>query len=196
MPSPVHEVAIRRFESVLNLKIVGMGLFDELCYMGTTTYQGKGNRKQPDSAFQPQSLRPHITDWPTLVIECGVSQSLPDLTRDAHWWFENFRGKVQTVLLFSINRTKRKIHIQQWEMGEEEEANLQVTCLDPDSTGTRPKCIRTIDIVTADAAGASLQLSFEKLFLRKAEKGKGEEDIIFTTQDLERFAAHVWSAPQ
>ena len=78
-------------------------------------------------------------------------------------------------------------------MGEEEEANLPVTCLDPDSTGTSPKCIRTIDIVSADAAGACLQLSFEKLFLRKPNKG--ETDIVFSTEDLEKLGAYVWRSP-
>ena len=57
---------------------------------------------------------------------------------------------------------------------------------------TKAKCIRTIDIVEADAAGASLQLSFEHLFLRKPNKG--ETDIVFSTEDLERLAAHVWSS--
>ena len=56
------------------------------------------------------------------------------------------------------------------------------------------KSIHTIDIVEADAAGGSLHLSFEHLFLRKPNKG--EADIIFSTQDLERFAAYVWRASQ
>ena len=54
----------------------------------------------------------------------------------------------------------------------------------------KARCIRAIDIVEADAAGGSFQLSFEHLFLRKPIKG--ETDIIFSTQDLEEFAAYVW----
>ena len=143
--------------------------------MRTTTYRGIGNRKQPDCAFQPRSPRPDLADWPTLVVECGVSQSLPDLRRDSNWWFTNSAAQVKTVLLFSLSEKKRKIHIEQWEMREE------------------VKCIRTIDIVEADAAGASLQLSFEHLFLRKPSKG--ETDIVFSTEDLEELGDYVWSSP-
>ena len=140
--------------------------------MRTTTYQGIDCGKEPDCAFRPLSFRPYETDWPTLVVECGVSQSLRDLRRDSSWWFTNSAAEVKNVLLFSVSEMKRKIPIEQWEMREE------------------PRCIRAIDIVETDAAGASLQLSFENLFLRKPNKG--EADIVFSTEDLERLAAHVW----
>ena len=172
MPGLVHEVARTQFELELILKLAEMGLQYELCNMGSTTYQGIGKRKEADSAFKPLFSRPYKTDWPTLVIECGVSESIKDLRRDSNSWFTNSAAQVKTALLFSISENKRKIHIEQWEMRKE------------------AKCIQTIDIVEADAAGASLQLSFEHLFLRKPMKG--ETDIVFSTEDLERLAAYVW----
>jgi len=172
MPSIAPELACTQFELKLVLKLAEMGLQDELLNIRSTTIQGIQCRKEADSAFQPWSSRPYKTDWPTLVIECGVSESINRLRGDSNWWFTNSAAQVKTVLLFSVSEKKRKIHIEQWEMRKE------------------AKCIWTIDIVGADAAGASLQLSFEHLFLRKP--GKDEMDLIFTTQDLERFAANVW----
>ena len=168
---PAHEVTCAEFQMMMAFKLEEMGLRKELCDMRTTKYQGKGSGKQPDCAFRPLSFRPYKTDWPTLVVECGVSQSLPDLKRDSNWWFTNSEAQVKNVLLFSLSEMKRKIHIEQWEMREE------------------PRCIQAIDIIEADAGG-SFQLSFEHLFLRKPRKG--ETDIIFSTQDLEEFAAYVW----
>ena len=52
------------------------------------------------------------------------------------------------------------------------------------------KCIRTIDIIEANATGDSLRLGFGHLFLRKPNKG--EADIVFSTEDLEGLAAYVW----
>ena len=172
MPGPAHEVACAEFQFLLKTKVAAMGLGNELCDMRTTKYQGIDCGKEPDCSFRPLSFRPYKTDLPTLLVEFGVSQSLPDLKRDSNWWFTNSAAGVKNVLLFSVSEMKRKIHIEQWEMREEE------------------KCIRTIDIVEADAAGGSLQLRFENLFFRKPSKG--EMDIIFSTQDLEEFGAYVW----
>ena len=172
MPGLAHEVTRGQFELELAFKLAEMGLRYELCYMGSTTRKGIGSGKEPDSSFKPLSYRPYKTDWPTLVVECGVSQSLKKLRRDSDWWFTNSEAQVKTVLLFSVSEKKRKIHIEQWEMRKQ------------------AKCIHTIDIVEADAAGGSLHLSFEHLFLRKPNKG--EADIVFSTEDLERLAAHVW----
>ena len=130
------------------------------------------SRKEPDCAFRPLSFRPYKTNWPTLVVECGVSQSLKKLRRDSNWWFMSSAAQIKTVLLFSVSEMEIKIHIEQWVMREE------------------AKSICIIDIVEADTAGGYLQLSFEQLFLRKPNKG--EADILFSTEDLERLAAHVW----
>ena len=172
MPGLAHEVTRGLFDTILAIKLAAMGLDQELGYMGSITYQGMGSRKEANSTFRPLLPRPYVTDWPTLVIECGVPESLKNLRRDSNWWFANSAAQVKTVLLFSVSEKERKINIEQWEMH------------------TEAKCIGTIDIIETDAAGASLRLSFENLFLRKPSKG--EMDIIFSTQDLEELAAHVW----
>jgi len=188
MPGEEHEVAVAHFEIALALKLTEMGVLKELRFLRSTVRQGICNRKEPDSSFRPRLARPSRADWSTLVIECGVSQSLKRLRAVCNWWFENSRGQVKTVLLFAINLKTRKIHIEQWEACAT--VNLPITGSHHDSDWTKPECISTIDIIEADAGSASLRLNFKKLFLR--EPGQGEMDILFTTEDLESLAADVW----
>ena len=192
MLSAVHELACTAFEAALIVKLAEMGLYTQLGNVRSATFQGILSRKEVDSAFKPPLSRPNKTDWPTLVIECGVSESIACLRIDSAWWLENSGGQVKTVLLFSVSESKRKIHIEQWEICSV--PNLQDTRDHPNTTRTGPGSIHTIDIIATDAAGASLELNFEKLFHHKP--GKGEKDIIFTTQDLEIYADHVWGCAQ
>jgi len=188
MPGNVDTLACTGFELELYRKLTAMELQYELRNMRDTTYHGISNAKEADSSFKPLSFRPSATDWPTLAIEHGVSQSIKALRAAANWWFENSMGQVKIILLFSISDKKRKIHIEQWEM--EATANLQIRHGYYEPDGLRPKCISTIEIVEGDAQSASLQLGFQNLFLR--EPGQDEVDMIFTPPDLERFAACVW----
>jgi len=189
MAGPLHAMAVARFEGILTLKLDRMGLFDELCFMRDALYHGIGNGKKPDAAFRPRSSRPFATHWPTLIMECGVSQSLKRLRVDAHWWLTNSMGQVKIVLLLSISKKKRKIRIEQWEMGVP--PNLEITDSRNEPNREVPECTRVIEIVEGNAGSASLPLSFQKLFLR--EPGAGEMDITFTTQDLEGLASYIWA---
>src|SRR5271170_4913428 len=45
-----------------------------------------------DSSFRPSSHRPNNTDWPTIVIESGVSETLRHLRFDADWWLRKSGG--------------------------------------------------------------------------------------------------------
>ncbi|PWW80010.1 hypothetical protein C7212DRAFT_37301, partial [Tuber magnatum] len=115
MAGVVHELAPGRFALSFWERVAGMGLQDKLDPINSTTFQGVAAKKEADSAFKPAS-RPLKTDWPTLVLECGLSESLARLRVDAHWWLENSVRDVKIVLLFSICATPRRIHLEQWEM--------------------------------------------------------------------------------
>jgi len=188
MPGKAHQFACKGFEAALVLKLAEMGLQHELRNAGATTYQGIGCAGEADSSYIPRSSRPLRADWPTLVIEYGVSQSLKHLCADASWWLTSSPGQVKIVLLFSISEKNRKIHIEQWEMGTG--SDEQITDSQDNPQPTRPECVKTIEIAETNARGAFLQLSFQKLFLREPEAG--EMDIVFSIEDLERFAANAW----
>ncbi|PWW72251.1 hypothetical protein C7212DRAFT_337561, partial [Tuber magnatum] len=80
-----------------------------------TTYPGAESEKEADSAIRPTAFRPLETDWPTVVSECGVSESLQRLRTDSNWWLANSAHDIKIVLLISVNKPQRKIHLEQWE---------------------------------------------------------------------------------
>ncbi|PUU72475.1 hypothetical protein B9Z19DRAFT_666532 [Tuber borchii] len=196
MAGPVQALASKGFGTRLDMKIAGMGLIDDIGRVDSATYRANGSQNEADCAWKPRSCRPLKTDWPTVIIECGVSQSRDRLEVDAHWWFENSGGQVKMVLVISFSETKREIHVQQWEMTTIR--NLHVTEDQPGPTSTAPTITGEFDLVAGVSNKASLMLNFERFFLRPPAKGNGqrEGDIVFSRQELERYATHVWNYAQ
>ncbi|OJJ31599.1 hypothetical protein ASPWEDRAFT_176664 [Aspergillus wentii DTO 134E9] len=54
--------------------------------------------------------------WPTLVIETGISESLPRLRNDANWWFNNSSGAVRIVLVIAVSKARKEITIEKWQL--------------------------------------------------------------------------------
>src|SRR5277367_3556778 len=104
VPTAKHEAAHRTFSDQLFFEAGLMGLRWELFNIGAETYKPALMSKEGDSAFKPGSIRPLDTDWPTIVIESGWSESLTKLREDARRWLENSGGEVKIVLLISIGR--------------------------------------------------------------------------------------------
>jgi len=170
------------------IKLLEMGLDDKLHNWRAGTHKGVGCGGEADSSFIPLSTRGLRTDWPTLAVEHGVSQSLKGLRGDASWWLTSSNGLVKIVLLFSISEKNRKIQIEQWEMSAGPDEQITGRKQDPDQM--RPECVKRIEIHETNARRAFLELSFEKLFLR--EPVSGEMNILFSTKDLARYAAYAW----
>jgi len=192
MAGQVQEMTSKGLGGRLNNKIGEMGLFEDICLMGSTTFKGNRSQKEADCAWKPWKSRPLGNDWPTLVIDCGVSQSRDRLVADAHWWFENSGGQGTIVLLISYSESKKEIRLQQWEL---------VTIPDPHATPgqprptrTAPAIIREIDLVAGIPNKASLTLNFESIFLRPPAKGEG--DFTFSRKELQRFSTNVWEGGQ
>ena len=173
-----------------------MGLLDDIGRMDSTTYQANGSQKEADCAWKPWPFRPFEIDWPTVVIECGVSQSHDRLEVDAQWWFEKSGGQVNIVFVISFSKTKKEIHFQQWEMVTT--PNPHVTKDQSKPTRTTPTLMREFDLVAGVSNDTSLMLNFEKLFLRPPAQSEGhpEGDIVFSQQELERYATQVWNHAQ
>jgi hypothetical protein len=62
---------------------------NDLAEVLLATYLGRTVSKEGDSCYCPLGTRPNADDWPTLVIEAGVSESLTKLREDAKWWLTN-----------------------------------------------------------------------------------------------------------
>jgi len=191
-----HESAHGDFASMIVEQALLMGLRRELAFCGATRYQGRDVEKEADSAYKPRSLRPLRTDRPTIILECGVSERLHKLRIDASWWLSNSGGDVNIVLIFSIKRTTRTIHIEKWE-------NAPAPLSRPHTRSTQPGAlvptrIQQIVISPGGVQGGPLILRFDKIFLRPPNPNATlpEQDLIFTAQDLQTYATDVWNGAQ
>jgi len=193
-----------------------MGLQSELLPVGGSEFPHRDNdgnliaQGEGDSGRKPFTKRPLGTDFPTLVIEAGYSQSWASLRAKGRWWFESSDYAVKIVLLMKMDRSTAQIRIEKWKAMEQPRTR-------PSRAITRamaaqvvpsvsPECVQTVDIIRAASVGdhdprrflpnsyrvtrGLLCLEFEDLFLRRP--GPGEHDIVFGTKELQEFAVRFW----
>jgi len=197
VPSREHERVNRAFTHDFARRIEHMGLtdIDDLCDMGGTTYTGRSTKKEADSCWRPVATRPNPLDWPTLVFEVGVSETLRKLRNDVRWWLANSQGRVKIVLLFKIDRVARTIHIEKWECRPVTPTYALRSNRPPVQVPTQ---IQTVDIdangvVTGSppATTPPLVLHFQNILLRQPVPP--EQDVIYTAQNLQRLANGIWA---
>ena len=166
LPSLAHNWAFTRFTTLFNLKATAMGISDfDYNWLGNLTYRGVRQDKQLDECFFA-STYVEYDDWPVLVIETGVSETIRLLQRDAVWWFDQ-HSEVRYVLLVSLDTAGRKITIEKWEQAHQPDTRSNV--LEPLAT----------EVVTIDKDGVTgcLWLSFSTLF--KQDPGPSQHDFQF-----------------
>ena len=155
---------------------------------GAATFQGLGSKNEAGATFIPILSENPSRRWPTVVFGGGISESLERMRVDSRWWLESSLGWVKIVILISISKSERKIHIEQWEMPAV--LNRRVTQAHPHPVREVTK-IHEVDIIGGVATGAPLRLDFEKIYRRPP--GPGEGDTVYTAQGLEEWAAIIWS---
>lgn len=115
---PTHQdvVAHRTLDRKISGQFDAMNIdIDEFLPLGATRYVGPtASEKEADSSFKNPVVRPRQSDRPTLVIESGMSQSMPRLRQDAAWWMANSGGQVQIVLLIKVTRDTRCMVIEKY----------------------------------------------------------------------------------
>ena len=167
----------------------------------TTTHPGTYSRKgkQPDQCFWPVTRQPtggQLREWPTLVIETGVSESLPKLREDALWWFQNSNGDVRIVLLLSINKNQRTALLEKWQLAPTNTPQ-PMTRITPNRLRQQvpppmPPLVRQIQqpfahqeiqLTQTTMTGGPLVLPFEALFCRPPQGT--EVDITLAQQELQ-----------
>jgi len=185
-PGLVHGLAKRRLANMFNEKVVEMGLGNGLAELDCVAFEGRVSSKEADCTWTPHPRYCDPSDWPTVVIECGISKSIERLEMEAGWWLDNSGGEVKIVLVISISQADRKISLDQWELATA--PNLEVS--EDRSTITVPTKTGHVEIVDGMVTGAPLRLDFKKIFL--SDPGEGQGDIVFTPKDLEEYADDVW----
>jgi hypothetical protein len=210
LPSAVHERAHGNLANKVVTAVARMGIPDgELDFVGASRFRGRRSSKEGDSAFRPYSFRPNETDWPTIVIESGVSESLR-LRFDASWWLTESGGDVKIVIIISVQRAKSRLKIEKWEHAPSR--SLLPLRTPPNNLNNNPNNlirqlptkVQEITIVSNTVAGAPLPaviggpftvtgaplvLEFDKIFLRPAVLP--ETDITFNVQELSAWAARL-----
>jgi len=194
MPEIAHQLAAREFGYAFRIKAQEMPLGRALADIGGTRYRGISSGKEADGGFKPWSARPRATDWPTVVCECGVSQSAPHLKADGRWWLENSRGQVYTALLFFVSKFARTIRIEHWEAKTLPKQMVVQSCRHP--LAIIPKIEAKILIDTHSITGAALELDFQKIFFRAPVVAAGERNFTFTIQDIRDYYESVWRVAQ
>lgn len=211
LPKRNHESPKNRFQAHVDDKFTLMGIPRSDREWGGAG-QNEGNvstkGKQPDQKFQPPSRFPapgqQSEPWPTLVIETGASESLQKLREDALWWFNNSNGDVRIVILLKVNKSARKVWLEQWQLAlansprltrakindYRQQNPLPMPPLVQQPFATQQAfALQEIEITPTSATG-QLVLPFWAVFDR-APTGI-ETDLIITPQELTDIARFVF----
>jgi hypothetical protein len=101
MVGVMHEGVAHQFARMFDMKLVLPGVHASLFATGSTRFGRPGGRsKEPYIGYIPLS-RQVEDDWPSFVIEVGVSESLAMLRRDAAFWITNSDGRTCVVIVLS-----------------------------------------------------------------------------------------------
>ena len=130
-----------------------------------------------------------MDDWPTVVFECGVSESLARLRVDAHWWLTNSHRRVKTLIIINASLGEKKLYVEKWQFSEV--PNPHVTRGRPTPTIAMPTCIWGTEIEGSVATEAPLWISFHTVMLRDPIL-EGEIDFVFKEADLAGIAHDMW----
>ncbi|KAE8383165.1 hypothetical protein BDV26DRAFT_277609 [Aspergillus bertholletiae] len=116
VPTNVHEIVHTNIGEEVILQCRGMGIGRaEFLGLGATRYTGPtASNKEADASWKNPTLRPKHVDWPMLVIEVGVSESMPRLRNDAAWWISNSGGQVRIVIVIKVTRATKKVVIEKY----------------------------------------------------------------------------------
>ncbi|KAJ5551755.1 hypothetical protein N7461_006453 [Penicillium sp. DV-2018c] len=119
IPSRYHEKISWLFGLWLSEALGDMGLRAinrDFWFGGSGRSTGRMCDKEPDASFFPgrSPARGAPVPWPSLVVEAGVSESLPQLRTDAQWWYSNSKHATQLVLVISANPTTGDADIEIW----------------------------------------------------------------------------------
>ena len=201
MPAAEHENPHITLGIDLVLALVGMGLPRRCIYaLGGTRFHGRNSSKEADSAYKPAS-RTLKTDWPTIVFESGLSESLARLRLDARWWLTNSGGDVNIVVVISITPAVKRLRFEKWCL-RPAAGNIPATRANPNPNPLVPTRVQDITVTQNPAAqpGGAIQpgpapsytatgaltLEFQDILLRAPVPPEG--NVVFTIADLSQFA--------
>lgn len=135
-----------------------------------------------------------ISYRPTIVVETGLSESLPRLRNDASWWLVKSSRLVKVAIIISISHDGPDILIETWEP-RALSPNRSYALRSRGQNPQRPVKTQEIRMSRSGNArvtvGAPLTIRFFDLFLQ-APAVAVEQDFVLTASGLEVVADEIW----
>lgn len=193
MPSHPHEEAASRFEFLVLERARQMKVVRRILCLAATRIKSDQRDKEADRAWKPRLQR---AEYPTVLLEVGISDTAAKLERDIGWWLDSTGGRAKLGITIDIKPTSGNIYIKSW---------VPAYC-HPRQVGARnvnqhhpPQCTQIIKIKKGAKGqkpvvqGGHLVIPFRDLLL--TEPGEGEHDFVFTGETLLYDVADpVWEA--
>jgi hypothetical protein len=82
--------------------------------LGSAGFKGARRMKEGNEAYKPRT-RTRAYDWPSIVFEVGVYETMAQLQQDAQFWLESSAGDTRIVIIICINQNARSMEIQRWQ---------------------------------------------------------------------------------
>ncbi|GBF64280.1 hypothetical protein TMEN_6970 [Trichophyton mentagrophytes] len=189
MLSKPHEILAQNFVIHIGSAVDRMGLRKVYNPSGAANMHSPSranarSTKQPDGSFFIEG-----EEWPTLIIEIGLSESIKKLAMDAHWWLEAEGSCTLIVITAKIDRQKPLITFQRW---ENHHGPITRHCY-PNITVVQE--VRAAHENGVTRVTGNIILPFENL-LRRSKENKKEADIIIGRDRLIDFAETTWRNQQ
>lgn len=207
-PSAAHERINSDFTILVNDKLAAMGIHrnDRRWGLATAYWPTIGNKgKEADQTFLPpnrQITNSKVADWPTLVLEVGVSESKSKLEEDTKWWFNNSEGRVRIVLV-AVVKTHSSVTFEKWQLlppdAPSNVTRQYVTSLRQQTPHMPPfvsqaavnqRCFSAQEVTVerdGSVTGAPMVLPFRALFDR--DPSPNERDVSITAQEFQEITA-------
>ena len=158
--------------------------------MGSFWCESGARLKELDVALVPPG-RDLEKDWPSVVFEVGVLETLSALWNDAHFWITKSGGLTRVVLLFAVDVLAKTIVIERW--GHLPSVYPSHVVGGPN---IRARMIQTISIDRGGVViGAPLLLPSDLVFdIGRIPQEVLAIDFSFDVQDLILFSTEFWGA--
>jgi hypothetical protein len=180
---------VHEFASMFHEKFFCLGVRASLVATGCGRFGRRGGRsKEADIGYKPIS-RHMVDEWPSFVIEVGVSESLAMLRSDAAFWITKSDGRTRIVIVLSINQRRQQFSIERWEEVPRTRPIRSIA-----NYSRIPGLMQSLTLnADIEYDGPSLEIPAEKLFDGLPQNIPGGE-FLFTPDNLNVFNTTIWRA--
>ncbi|PGH14117.1 hypothetical protein AJ79_03234 [Helicocarpus griseus UAMH5409] len=192
MRSRQNEVAATLFQGLMNDKAKESGVCRSLRLLGSSGVKTSSRQKEPDRSWIPPELpTERTTQWPTVFLEVGYSESKEKLKKDMEYWL-NASDDVRMSISIDIEKGSGNILVSSWRRGIP-------TPLRTSSSNPAPQEIQSVKIERGPAGQQptltghdNITVPFRDLMLRDPQQE--EKDFVITREDLLWMADKVWDS--